>query len=76
MSKLGCDCHEKCTHNNNCYDTHTINVSRASMAIKGIKGARVLTPILFTSYLDVLMDMLKSSGFGCYVGNVLHWTGY
>ena len=32
MSKLECDCHNKCTHNNDCYDTHKINVSHVPNA--------------------------------------------
>ena len=40
MSKLECDCHDKCTHNNDCYDTHKINISHVSMAVKGIKSAK------------------------------------
>ena len=30
----------------------------------------MLPPILFILYLDVFMDMLESSQFGCYVGNI------
>ena len=45
-------------------------VSQPFKAGNGVKQGGVLSPILFTLYLDVLMDMLKSSGFGCYVGNV------
>ena len=40
MSKLECDCHEKYTHNNDCYNTHNMNVSRGSMAVKKIKSAK------------------------------------
>ena len=45
-------------------------VSQLFKAGNGGKQGGVLSPILFTFYLDVLMDMLKSSEFGCYVGNV------
>ena len=45
-------------------------VSQPFKASSGVKQGGVLSPILFTLYLDVLMDMLKSSEFGCYVGNV------
>ena len=38
MVKLECDCHEN--NNNDCYDTHKINVSHVSMAVKGIKSAK------------------------------------
>ena len=36
----------------------------------GVKQGGFLCPILFTLYLDVLMNMLISLGFGCYVGDV------
>ena len=45
-------------------------VSQPFKAGNGVKQGGVLSPILFTLYLNVLMDMLKSSGFGCYDGNV------
>ena len=45
-------------------------VSQPFKAGNGVKQDGVLSPILFTLYFDVLMDMLKSSGFGCFVGNV------
>ena len=45
-------------------------VSQPFKAGNGVEQGGVLSPILFTLYLDLLMDMLKSSGFGCYVGNV------
>ena len=40
MSKLECDCHDKCEHNNDCYDTHKKNISHVSMAVNGIKNAK------------------------------------
>ena len=49
-------------------------VSQPFKAGNGGKLGGVLYPILFTLYLDELMDMLKSSGFGCYVGNVFVGT--
>ena len=45
-------------------------VSQPFKAGNGVKQGGVLSPILFTLYLDVFMDMLKSSGFSCYIGNV------
>ena len=45
-------------------------VSQPFKAGNGVKHGGGLSSILFTLYLDVLMDMLKSSEFGCYVGNV------
>ena len=45
-------------------------VSQPFTAGNGVKQGGFLPPILFTLYLDVLMDILKTSGFGCYVSNV------
>jgi len=35
----------------------------------GVKQGGVLSPILFTLYLDELLNRLRASGIGCYVGN-------
>ena len=51
MSKLECDCHNKSTHNNDCYDTHKINVSHVSMAGKGIKSAKRDGTNMYTDHL-------------------------
>ena len=51
-----------------------IVVSQPFKAGNGVKQGGVLYPILYTLYLDELMDMVKSSGFGCYVGNVFAGT--
>ena len=70
MSKLECECHNKCTHNNDCYDTHKINVSHV-MAVKGIKSAkRDGTCNMYTDHLingakhlHVLLALMYSSMF-------------
>ena len=61
----------------NMYSQQTMSVRWSKVVFQpfeagnGVKQGGVLSPILFTLYFEVLMDMLKSSGFGCYVGNVL-----
>ena len=35
----------------------------------GVKQGGVLSPILFTIYLDQLLMKLKNSGYGCHIGN-------
>ena len=42
-----------------------------------MKQGVVLSPILFSIYIDELLLKLESSGLGCYVGNVFVGTlGY
>jgi len=36
----------------------------------GVKQGGVLSPILFTIYMDELLLRLKSSSFGCHIGNI------
>ena len=43
----------------------TYNAFKTSNSVK--QGA-VLSPILFTLYIDLLLSRLKSCGFGCYIG--------
>ena len=45
-------------------------VYKRCKARNGVKQGGVIFPVLFTLYLYVLMDMLKSSGFSFYVGNI------
>ena len=45
--------------NSNCFDVEN-----------GVKQGGVLSPILFCMYIDQLLLKLKSSGYGCYIGNV------
>lgn len=35
----------------------------------GVKQGGVISPLLFSMYLDHLLLELKSSGYGCYIGN-------
>ncbi len=36
----------------------------------GVKQGGVLSPILFTMYIDGLIDKLQHSGYGCYIGKM------
>ena len=38
--------------------------------LNGVRQGGVISPILFTVYMDELLDRLECSGFGCYVGHV------
>ena len=38
----------------------------------GVKQGGVLSPILFNVYMDYLLNKLKESGAGCYIGNVFN----
>ena len=35
----------------------------------GVKQVCILSPVLFTVYIDELLITLQSSGLGCYIGN-------
>ena len=50
--------------------------SKLSAEIKttnGVKQEGILSPVLYTLYIDVLLLRIRKSGFGCHVGNV--YTG-
>lgn len=36
----------------------------------GVKQGGVLSPILFAMYMDILLERLQRSGYGCHIGNV------
>ena len=64
MSKLECDCHEKCTHKIDCHDTHKINVSHVSMTVRGIKSAkRDGTCNMYTDHLTTLSNYMYTWHF-------------
>ena len=58
----------------NMYSQQTMTVqwgdvtSDAFKTSNGVKQGGVLSPILFTLYIDILFSRLKSCGFGCYIG--------
>ena len=45
-------------------------LSDSFQAQNGVKQGGVLSPILFTIYLDTLLEQLRQSGVGCHIGNV------
>jgi hypothetical protein len=45
-------------------------VSDAKPATNGVKQGGVISPILFTLYIDELFSRLKNCGMGCYIGNM------
>jgi hypothetical protein len=45
---------------------HITELTRAS---NGVKQGGVMSPLLFTIYIDVLFCRLQQSGFGCCIGN-------
>ena len=42
----------------------SIDISEIS---NGVKQGRVLSPILFTDYIDKLLTRLRESGVGCHI---------
>ena len=46
-------------------------LSEYFLAINGVKQGGVLSPIIFTIYIDGLLVKLSSANVGCYVGNFL-----
>ena len=45
-------------------------ISEYCTVSNGAKQGGVLSPLLFSVYIDELFNRLKLSGYGCYVGNV------
>ena len=44
-------------------------VSDEFSANNGVRQGGVLSPVLFTLYIDVLLNRLEQSGLGCYVAH-------
>ena len=49
-------------------------VSREFCVHNGVKQGRILSPLLFTVYVDVLLLRLKQAGLGCHFGNTFVGT--
>ena len=45
-------------------------ISLSFRVSNGGKQGGVLSPVLFTIYMDELLERLKRSGLGCYIGHV------
>ena len=48
-------------------------MSNKFTASNGVKQGSILSPILFSVYMDELFERLEKSGVGCHMGN--HYTG-
>ena len=46
------------------------NTSEEFKVCNGVKQGGVLSPLLFSIYMDELTERLKRSGVGCYIGNM------
>ena len=44
--------------------------SKSFSAANGVKQGGVLSPLLFSVYIDELLNRLKSAGIGCHIGHV------
>ena len=49
------------------------SMSSQFTACNGVKQGAILSPILFSIYMDGLFEQLEKSGVGCHMGN--HYTG-
>ena len=49
------------------------SISSQFTACNGVKQGSILSPILFSVYMDGLFEKLEKSGEGCHMGN--HYTG-
>ena len=49
------------------------SISSQFTACNGVKQGAILSPILFSVYMDGLFEKLEKSGVGCHMGN--HYTG-
>ncbi len=50
-------------------------MSEAFAVSDGVKQGGVLSPVLFTVYVDELLQRLKACGMGCYIGNTF-WGSF
>ena len=49
------------------------SMSSQFTACNGVKQGAILSPVLFSIYMDGLFEQLEKSGVGCHMGN--HYTG-
>ena len=43
-------------------------ISEQVPLLSGVKQGGILSPLLFTLYVDVVLEKLEQSGLGCYIG--------
>ena len=46
------------------------HLSHSFRVKNGVKQGGVLSPILFSVYMDKLLNLLEKSGYGCYIGTM------
>ena len=56
-----------------CQVRWSCSISSQFTACNGIKQGAILSPVLFSVYMDGLFEKLEKSGVGCHMGN--HYTG-